>query len=127
MSRWAGLVLPTKTAGGVVQVGAQVSARLVMAEEHAAKFSNTDLVVIDRTNPLDEDNAAAFVDHAIAHCEGKDGATLRLRFVLDEDAQAGDTKGRQRVERMRRLLREPMMGWCALGCAGRISVSPAGD
>ena len=96
-----------------LQVGAQVAARLMMAEEHAAKFSSTDLVVVDRTNPLDEDNAAAFVNHAIAHCEGKDGATLRLRFVLDETAQAGDSKGRARVERMRRLLKEPMMGWCA--------------
>lgn len=96
-----------------MQAGKHLSVKLMMDEEQANKFTNLDLVVVDRTNPLDEDNAEALVDQAIAHCEGKGGNCLRLRFCLDEEAQAGNTKGRNRVQRMRRLLKVPMTGWCA--------------
>lgn len=88
--------------------------RLMMDEAHASKFTAMDLVVVDRTNPLDEDNPNALVDHAIAHCEGRDGqATLRFRFCLSEVAQAGSATAAARVARMRKLLRVPMTGWCA--------------
>jgi hypothetical protein len=96
-----------------VQAGNHLSVKLMLSEEQANKFTNLDLVVVDRTNPLDEDNEEAFLDQAIAHCEGKDGHSLRLRFCLDEDGQAGNTKGRHRVLRMRRLLKIPMTGWCS--------------
>lgn len=87
--------------------------KLMMDDSEAGKFANMDLVVVDRTNPLDEENEEALVDHAIAHCEGKDGAaTLRFRFCLSEAAQAGSAGAVARVGRMRHLLRRPMTGWC---------------
>ena len=86
----------------------------MMDEGQASKFSNMDLVVVDKTNPLDEDNADALVDHAIAQCEGKEGQnTLRLRFCLDESAHAGNSKAVARVGRMRNLLKVSLTGWCA--------------
>jgi hypothetical protein len=99
-----------------LQIDNILTAKLLMDEVQAGKFSNMDLVVVDKTNPLDEDNEKALFDHAIAQCEGKGGTnTLRLRFCLDEAAQAGHAAAAARVGRMRKQLLVPMTGWCGRG------------
>ena len=60
--------------------------KFVMAEDHAKKFSPTDLVVVDMTNMYDEDNADALKDHAMGQVESTDAGALRAQ---DAQRRAG--------------------------------------
>lgn len=93
-----------------------LEAQLLLGEEHAQQFSHADLLIIDRTNPVADDNAAALFDHAVGHTEGRDGSTVRVKFFLETDALAGQAKAVARMQRMARSLMEPMGRWCAAVC-----------
>lgn len=95
------------------QVAGFLEARLLLSEEHAQQFSHADLLVIDRTNPMDDDNEEALVDHAIGHTDGRDGSTLRVKFFLNTDALAGKGAAVARMQRMQKSLLQPMGRWWA--------------
>lgn len=84
----------------------------MLSPEHAQQFSHADLLLIDRTNPMDDSNALALVDHAVGHTDGRDGAALRVKFFLDPDAKAGEPSEIERVKRMTATLLQPMSRWC---------------
>lgn len=99
--------------GAAAQVAGFLEARLLLSEEHALQFSHADLLVIDRTNPMDNGNEEALVDHAIGHTDGRDGSTLRVKFFLNTDALAGKAAAVARMQRMQKSLMQPMGRWCA--------------
>lgn len=86
---------------------------LILADEHAKNFSHADLFVIDRTNPLDEENEEALMDHAVGHCDGRNGGTLHVKFLVTADAHAGNTSALERVKRVSARLNQPMSRWYA--------------
>lgn len=96
-----------------VQVAGFLEGTLILADEHASQFSHADLFVIDRTNPLDEENEDALKDHAVGHCDGRNGGTLHVKFLVTSDAHAGNTTALERVKRASSALKQPMSRWYA--------------
>ena len=102
----------TKVRWGV-QVAGFLEGTLILADEHASQFSHADLFVIDRTNPLDEENENSLKDHAVGHCDGRNGGTLHVKFLVTSDAHAGHTAALERVKRVSSALKQPMSRWYA--------------
>lgn len=84
----------------------------MLAQEHADQFSHADLLLIDRTNPMDDSNSLALVEHAIGHTDGRDGSSIRVKFFFDQDAKAGQPAEIKRVQSMTKTLLQPMSRWC---------------
>lgn len=97
-----------------LQVAGFLEGTLILAEEHAAQYSHADLFVIDRTNPLDEENEDALKDHAVGHVDGRHGGTLHVKFLVSAEAHAGNTASLERVKRVGASLNQPMSRWCVI-------------
>eukprot|EP00892_Ulva_mutabilis_P007653 jgi/Ulvmu1/525/UM001_0533.1 len=100
-----------------------LEARLLLSQEHADKFSHADLLLLDRTNPMDDSNAAALVEHAIGHTDGRDDASLRVKFFFDPDAKAGEPAEIARIKSMNAKMLQPMTRWWVLRLGNIATVS----
>ena len=95
---------------------------MFLSEEQAQKFGHLDMVVVTQSNPSDDD--ATMELHAIGHCDGRsDTTTLSVKFFLNDESQAGNVKGQERVRYMRGALNTPSSCWysprliCSVCCS----------
>ncbi|KAL4853029.1 putative helicase MAGATAMA 3 [Chlorella vulgaris] len=102
-------------------VGGSLSVRLTLPPGASSSFHENDVLLVSKDSP--EGEAGDEAQHALAFMEGHEGdQSLRIRFRLTDDAQAGNARGLQRAKAMRKALVRVGSQWWVLKLAGMSTV-----